>query len=100
LQVLGAVTEHWAQPIDQAVRTVELKAAQRKGMTDNLDEIRPATADSGLERRNDISHDEGCQIAESLSSALEIQEEEDAAMARRLAEENEWVRFLPRMPVI
>jgi hypothetical protein len=34
------------------------------------------------------------QLARDGSAALEIQEEEDAAMAQRLAAEGEWVSFL------
>ena len=59
-------------------------------------EITPATADSAdagaVAGQTQQSQKElSVEFAESLSSALQIQEEEDAALARRLASESEWV---------
>jgi hypothetical protein len=71
---------------------------------DDVDEISPCTAADGeqassVHERNPSSTGSddlylAQQLARDGSAALEIQEEEDAAMAQRLAAEGEWVSFL------
>ena len=92
-----------------SIKTVDLSTVTTKKLSkasDEFDEISPCTADeeqtssSSVHARNSSStesDDFHLHLAQRLahgSAALDIQEEEDAAMAQRLAAEGEWVSFL------
>jgi len=84
--------------VDLTTRTTKRRAKA----CDEVDEISPCTAADGVQassvyERNPSSTGDSPHLAQQLacdgSAALEIQEEEDAALARRLAGEGEWVSF-------
>lgn len=85
------------------VQTVYLKTmgtTRKSKKCDGIDEISPCAADEAQQTSSvrgsapsgssDIDLDQQ-DAAHSRSAALEIQKEEDAELARRLAEEGEWV---------
>ena len=112
VQVIGAVEASMPPPPASynatMVQTVYLKTMsttrndatrQSKGC-DGIDEISPCAADE--EPQSSAAHERAPSgsaevdlaqehAAHCHSAALEIQEEEDAALARRLAEEGQWV---------
>ena len=61
-------------------------------------DIADAGAVAGQTRQSQSQKELSVEFAESLSSAVQIQEEEDAALARRLASESEWVGHSHRPP--
>jgi|LauGreDrversion2_3_1035106.scaffolds.fasta_scaffold55598_2 hypothetical protein len=122
VQVIGAVKVYGVEcvPPDcpaarpppcilSSIKTVDLSTVTTKKLSkasDEFDEISPCTADeeqtssSSVHERNSSStesDDFHLHLAQRLahgSAALDIQEEEDAALAQRLAAEGDWVSLL------
>ena len=118
VQVIGAVevygiecvppecpAAHSPPCIISSIKTVDLNAMTSKRLSkicDEFDEISPCTADgeqasSVHERNSSSTESDDFHLAERLaygSAALDLQEEEDAALARRLAAEGDWVSLL------
>ena len=116
VQVIGAVKVYGVEcvPPDcpaarpppcilSSIKTVDLNTMTTTSKAcEEFDEISPCTAADGVQassvyERNPSSTGDSPHLAQQLacdgSAALEIQEEEDAALARRLAGEGEWVSF-------
>ena len=107
VQVIGSVEVCGPPPsiLHSPIKIVDLTTRttkRRAKACDEVDEISPCTAADGVQassvyERNPSSTGDSPlaqQLACDGSAALEIQEEEDAAMAQRLAAEGEWVSFL------
>ena len=106
VQVIGSVEVCGPPPsiLHSPIKIVDLTTRttkRRAKACDEVDEISPCTAADGVQassvyERNPSSTGDSPlaqQLACDGSAALEIQEEEDAALARRLAGEGEWVSF-------
>jgi hypothetical protein len=91
-----------------SIKTVDLNTmtTKRSKACDEFDEISPCTADgeqasSVHERNSSSTESDDFHLAQRLadgSAALDIQEEEDASLARRLAEDGDWVSLLNAAP--
>jgi hypothetical protein len=86
-----------------SIKTVDLNTMTTTSKAcEEFDEISPCTADgeqasSVHERNSSSTESDDFHLAQRLahgSEALDILEEEDAALARRLAEEGDWVSLL------